>query len=139
MITSHCLACNVGMTAAKADWPSLGAQILSVPACRIAGGATFAGPVGAGVDSPDDEQPDRASTAALAMAPARTVFFTVPPRSVRRDLSNDRRLSIDRHLLGEVHPQLVPAKVLTASESGWPLALPPSLRSPPVRARRGAA
>src|SRR3954454_5731573 len=113
MITSHCLACSVGMTAAKADstksglspslaaialprstslptsapvssWetlggvPSLGAQIFSVPACRIAGGATFAGPVLVRVDSSDeDEQPDRAT--APAMTQAMAIFFTVPP------------------------------------------------------------
>jgi hypothetical protein len=30
--------------------PSLGAQIFKVPGCRIAGGATFAGPVLVGAD-----------------------------------------------------------------------------------------
>jgi hypothetical protein len=51
-----------------------------VPACRIAGGATFAGPVLVGVDSSDeDEHPDTARAMAPTMTPAMADFFTVPP------------------------------------------------------------
>src|ERR1700759_2718725 len=55
--------------------PSLGAQIFSVPACRIAGGVTLAGPVLDGPASSDaDEQPDRATVKALTMMPTKTVL-----------------------------------------------------------------
>ena len=85
MITSHCLACSVGITAAKADWTNCGLETelagerlaevdfaahqrsgfvvvdtrrravvgradLERPACKIAGGATLAGPVLVGAD-----------------------------------------------------------------------------------------
>ena len=119
MITSHCLACNVGMTAANADSTNLGlkpiwaakrlaqvdfasdqrAGFVVIDAGRraVVGGADLerarlkhrrgrhlgrpGGRPGAAC-SPDDEQPDMASTSehAPAMTPAMAVFFTVPPR-----------------------------------------------------------
>ena len=58
----------------------MGAQIFNVPACRIAGGATLAGPVLVGADSSDeDEQPDMARATALTITATMAVFFTVPP------------------------------------------------------------